>query len=61
MTGTKAEKALKALLPGWDKGRTRFGDFAHGLQDALERAENLPPGADPGTDVHRLVRVILRG
>lgn len=60
MTGAKAEKALKALLPGWSKGRTRFDDFSHGLQDALDRAESLPPGKDPGTEVHRLVRALLR-
>ncbi|WP_017581355.1 RloB family protein [Nocardiopsis valliformis] len=61
MSGAKAEKALKALLPNWGKGRTRFEDFADGLQDALERAERLPPGTDPSTGVHRLVRAILRG
>jgi hypothetical protein len=61
MSGTKAEKALKAHLPTWGKGRTRFEDFAQGLQDALERAERLPPGSDPSTGVYRLVRAILRG
>lgn len=35
-------------------------DFAFGLQDARERAERLPPGSDPSTEVHRLVRAILR-
>ncbi|MFE9243212.1 RloB family protein [Nocardiopsis sp. NPDC006938] len=59
-SGAKAEKALQALLPSWSKGRTRFEDFAHGLQDAVERAELLPPGGDPSTGVHRLIRVILR-
>lgn len=61
MSGAKAEKALKALLPNWGKGRTRFEDFADGLQDALERAERLPSGTDPSTGVHGLVRAILRG
>ncbi len=59
-SGAKAEKALQALLPVWRKGRTRFEDFAHGLQDAVERAELLPPDGDPSTGVHRLVRVIRR-
>ncbi|WP_017544196.1 RloB family protein [Nocardiopsis prasina] len=59
-SGAKAEKALQALLPTWRKGRTRFEDFAHGLQDAVERAELLPPDGDPSTGVHRLVRVLLR-
>ena len=57
----EAEKALKALSPNWGKGRTRFEDFAQGLQDALERAERLPPGSDPSTGVGRLVRAVLRG
>ncbi|GHC95864.1 hypothetical protein GCM10007079_47800 [Nocardiopsis terrae] len=61
MSGAKAEKTLKSLLPNWRKGSTRFDDFAHGLQDALERAERLSPGSDPSTEVHRLVRVLLCG
>lgn len=60
LTGAKAEKELKSLLPGWGKGRTRFDDFAHGIQDALERAERLPAESDPSTDVHRLMRALLR-
>lgn len=61
VSGAKAEKALQSLLPNWSKGSTRFGDFAHGLRDALGRAENLPEGSDPSTGVCRLVRAILRG
>ncbi|WP_304452212.1 RloB family protein [Nocardiopsis sp. YSL2] len=59
-SGAKAERVLKRLVPGWDKGRTHFKDFAHGLKDARERAARLPAGTDPSTGVHRLLEVILR-
>jgi len=58
--GTRAESALKALLPRWTKGGTSFADFSDGLEAACERAERLPPTRDPGTRVHRLVRSVLR-
>jgi hypothetical protein len=58
-SGAKAEKILRKLLPGWDKGRTDFKDFGHGLKDACARAARLPEDADPSTGVHRLLGVIL--
>ncbi|MFI6575466.1 RloB family protein [Nocardiopsis sp. NPDC050513] len=58
--GDAAARVLRSALRTWDKGRTHFRDFAHGLQDACRRAERLPPGADPSTRVHALVRALLR-
>jgi hypothetical protein len=58
--GARAVGALKALLPRWTKGGTRFEDFSGGLVDACARAERLPPGGDPGTRVHLLVGAVLR-
>ncbi|MEU5854473.1 RloB family protein [Nocardiopsis dassonvillei] len=60
VTGASAEKELRALLPRWNKGGTRFEDFAHGLQEACERAERLPPTGDPSTRIHQLVRALIR-
>ncbi|MDT0328243.1 RloB family protein [Nocardiopsis lambiniae] len=60
LSGDKAEKRLKALLPRWSKGATDFTDFAHGLDKARSRAEGLPSGCDPCTSVHLLVGALLR-
>ncbi|WP_435107856.1 hypothetical protein [Nocardiopsis synnemataformans] len=38
VTAARAERELRALLPRWSKGATRFEDFAHGL----EAAANAP-------------------
>ncbi|MFY7065317.1 RloB family protein [Nocardiopsis changdeensis] len=61
LSGDKAEKRLKALMPRWSKGATDFADFADGLDHACARAGRLPEGHDPCTSVHLLIRAVLRG
>ncbi len=60
VTAARAERELRALLPRWSKGGTRFEDFAHGLEDACERAGRLPPTGDPSTRIHQLIRALTR-
>lgn len=61
---TAVLRKLRRRLPAYDKTRLKFVDFAHGLDEALTRAERLEPtGRDharnPSTSVWRLVKAIL--
>lgn len=55
---------LKKHVPGYDKTRLNFADYADGLNDAVKRARDLEPtGTDhtqnPSTGVWRLVGKIV--
>jgi hypothetical protein len=53
-------------VPGYDKARLNFADFAPGVDDAIKRARDLDPsGAEhrrnPSTNVWQLVERIREG
>lgn len=61
-----AQRCLRTVCPHWTKAKTRFADFASGLDDAYERARKLDPsGADhrrnPSSSMWRLVAEMFPG
>jgi hypothetical protein len=57
-------RLLKRHVPGYDKSRLEFGDYAPGVPDVVKRARELNPGGEdhqrnPSTSVWRLAEVIM--
>ncbi|MEV0597512.1 RloB family protein [Nonomuraea cavernae] len=56
----EAKRKLKAIIPSWSEGSTRFSDFSHGVQEAVRRARKIDPSGEsvlknPSSNVWQLV------
>jgi RloB-like protein len=53
----QARRALRKLIPSWNKSNLNFADFVEGVPDAVDRARKRgePPRANPSTAVWRVI------
>lgn len=50
----EVERRLRKHLPGYDKTRLDFADYANGVVEAIRRAEKLGDAGNPSTGMWRL-------
>jgi hypothetical protein len=53
----QARRALRRLIPSWNKSNLNFADFVEGVPDAVVRAQKRgePPRANPSTAVWKVI------